>query len=197
MHFAHKKNDNLYFSEGYLKASVPLLSQLKQLKPRRIYYMSIFHFFLPLLSERENYKRFTTSLLWRVGKAYTQSFNLDLGSFHTIASGALKWRESEGRLSFNEERSKKCSTFQIFLRQYHMTWQNLFHWWGQYFSGFPKKHISRNIARALHCPSLNVNIFHQCLNLSFSTVSQNHTNTKGSQQSGFFPWRGWGGNARK
>ena len=121
MHFAHKKNDNLYFSEGYLKASVPLLSQLKQLKPRRIYYMSIFHFFLPLLSERENYKRFTASLLRRVGKAYTQSFNLDLGSFHTIASEALKWRESEGRLSFNEERSKKCSTFQIFLRQYHMT----------------------------------------------------------------------------
>ena len=88
MHFAHKKNDNLYFSEGYLKASVPLLSQLKQLKPRRIYYMSIFHFFLPLLSERENYKRFTASLLRRVGKAYTQSFNLDLGSFHTIASEA-------------------------------------------------------------------------------------------------------------
>ena len=50
--------------------------------------MSIFHFFLPLLSERENYKRFTTSLLRRVGKAYTQSFNLDLGSFHTIASEA-------------------------------------------------------------------------------------------------------------
>ena len=80
-------------------------------------YLSLF---LPLLSERENYKRFTTSLLRRVGKAYTQSFNLDLGSFHTIASEALKWRESEGRLSFNQERSKKYSTFQIFLRQYYM-----------------------------------------------------------------------------
>ena len=81
-------------------------------------YLSLF---LPLLPERENYKRFTTSLLRRVGKAYTQSFNLDLGSFHTIASEALKWRESEGRLSFNQERSKKYSTFQIFLRQYYMT----------------------------------------------------------------------------
>ena len=110
-------------------------------------YLSLF---LPLLPERENYKRFTTSLLRRVGKAYTQSFNLDLGSFHTIASEALKWRESEGRLSFNQERSKKYSTFQIFLRQYYMTEpfpliRAILQWISE------ETYFERNIARALHC----------------------------------------------
>ena len=121
MHLAHQNSDSLIFFRMTSKGLCSTLITIKTAETQKNILYVYLSLFLPLLSERENYKRFTTSLLRRVGKAYTQSFNLDLGSFHTIASGALKWRESEGRLSFNEERSKKCSTFQIFLRQYYMT----------------------------------------------------------------------------
>ena len=91
MHFAHKNSDNLFFrriSRGLCSTLITIKTAETQ-KNILYVYLSLF---LPLLSERENYKRFTTSLLRRVGKAYTQSFNLDLGSFHTIASEALEER---------------------------------------------------------------------------------------------------------
>ena len=76
MHFAHKNSDNLFFrriSRGLCSTLITIKTAETQ-KNILYVYLSLF---LPLLSERENYKRFTTSLLRRVGKAYTQSFNLE------------------------------------------------------------------------------------------------------------------------
>ena len=150
MYLAHQNSDNLIFIRMIFKGLCSNLIKIKTTETQKNILYVYLSLFLPLLSERENYKRFTASLLRRVGKAYTQSFNLDLGSFHTIASEALKWRESEGRLSFNQERSKKYSTFQIFLRQYYMTEpfpliRAILQWISE------ETYFERNIARALHC----------------------------------------------